>query len=67
MNAVQIAKNAVDDTQQLSMFVSPTVRELAAIGKAALAIAEDKTASGDVRAYRLEESILEIRTLLAQA
>ncbi|GEM_PF-5296583 len=67
MNAVQIAKNAVDDTQQLSMFVSPTVRELAAIGKAALAISEDKTASGDVRAYRLEESILEIRNLLAQA
>lgn len=67
MNAVQIAKNAVEDTQQLSMFVSPAVRELAAIGKAALVIAEDQTASGDVRAYRLEESILEIRNLLAQA
>lgn len=67
MNAIQIAKNAVADTEQLSMFASPTVRELAAIGKAALAIAEDAASCGDVRAYRIEESIGEIRRMLASA
>ncbi|WP_045158720.1 hypothetical protein [Stutzerimonas stutzeri] len=66
MNAIEIAKLAVADTESSAPFVSAGTRELMAFGKVAMVI-EKMDAAASLRAYRLEEAMNEVRILLANA
>lgn len=65
MNAIQIARAAVSDTETAAKYVSAEVRDLLAIGKAAVIVdGMDDSTPAAIKIHRLQESIREIRNTL---
>ncbi|MDG9784666.1 hypothetical protein [Metapseudomonas otitidis] len=64
MNALEIARDAVESTSSAAPFVSAETRELMAFGRVAMLI-ERLNENDSVRVYRLEEALHEVRHLLA--
>lgn len=63
MTAQQVAETAIKETEEHARSVSASVREMIAIGKAALII-DGQKGTADIRMLRLNEAIFQIRLLL---
>lgn len=63
MTAQEVAETAIKETEEYARSVSASVREMIAIGKAALIIDAQKD-TADIRLLRLNEAIFQIRLVL---
>ncbi len=67
MNAIEIARAAIDETQELAQLVSADVRLLAAFGKVALLVEGlGNQVNASTCIHRMQEAMHEVRCMLSE-